>query len=252
VSPSVTTFLFEVVNFLILAGVLSWLLFRPVRNAIAQRRSEIAAQEDEAAKKLADAERSRTEIEQRLAGLDEELRQQREQSKRQADQQAEQIVQKARADAQRERDSLKRQLQTLEEDRIERVSEIVADVTGQAVGQLLQNVAGTDLQQALVRVACDRLRAFEGNSLAPVVVESARELSAEQRESIQAALEGNSEPIDFRVSGELHLGLRVTTNRGLIDVSDVGLTEYTQRALAAKFKTKSPSNSQPESHGESS
>jgi len=248
VSPSLTTFLFEVVNFLILAGVLSWLLFRPVRTAIEKRRSQIAQQEEQAAERLADAERSRKEIEQRKAELDQELRQKREQSKEQAKQEADNIVAQAREDAEHEREALKRQLATLEDARIERISRIVATVTGQAVGQLLQEIAGTDLDQALLREACQRLQSFDGNSISPVVVESARELSADERQSIQQAVKQGGEEIAFRVNDDLKVGLRISTNRGLIDVSDTGLAEYAERMLASQLK--SLSNNHQAKHAE--
>jgi len=248
VSDTLSNFLFQVVNFLILVGVLSWLLFRPVRAAIEKRRTQIAQQEEQAAEKLADAERSRKDIEQRKAGLDQELRQKREQAKEQAKQEADSIVAQARADAEHEREALKRQLATLEDARIERISRIVASVAGQAVGQLLQQIAGTDLEKALLQEACQRLQSFDGNSISPVVVESARELSAEERKAIQQAVKHDSEEISFRVNDDLKVGLRISTNRGLIDVSDSGLAEFAERMLASQLK--SLSNNHQAKHAE--
>jgi F-type H+-transporting ATPase subunit b len=251
VSPALTTFLFEVANFLILAGVLSWLLFRPVRAAIEKRRTQIAQQKEQAADKLADAERSRKEIEQRKAELEEELRQKRKQAEQQASQKADSIIAQAREDAQQERDALKRQLATLEDARIERISRIVAAVAGQAVAQLLQEIAGADLDKALLHEACQRLQSFDGNSISPVVVESARELSEEERESIQSAVKGEGDEIEFRVSDDLKVGLRISTNHGLIDVSDSGLAEFAERELESRLKSLSPSNNHQAKHAES-
>ena len=38
-SPTLTTFLFEAANFLVLAAVLGWLFFKPVRQALADHRA---------------------------------------------------------------------------------------------------------------------------------------------------------------------------------------------------------------------
>ena len=38
-SPTLSTFLFELTNFLLLAGLLGWLLFKPVRNALQERQA---------------------------------------------------------------------------------------------------------------------------------------------------------------------------------------------------------------------
>lgn len=250
-SPTVTTFLFEVANFLILAGALTWLLFRPVRAAIEKRREHIAEAEQQSTEKLAEAERTRREIEQRLARLDEEIREKRDSAKQTATQEAEQIVSEARAAAQRERASLKRQLHNLEHARIENISKIVAATAGQAVGRLLHDVAETDLDGALVRQACHQLQTFDGNSLAPVIVESARELSAEERQAIENAAGPAGESVDYRITEELKMGLRISTNRGLIDLSDAGLAEYTERALASRLNAASQTNNRRASHADS-
>lgn len=250
-SKTLTTFLFEAVNFLIVAGVLTWLLFRPVRAAIAKRQETLARERQEAADKLAEADRARQEIEQRLAQLDDELREKRVTAQQDAKQEAEQIVADARAAAERERAALKRQLTYLEHARIERISKIVATAAGQAVGRLLQDVSGTDLDAALLKEACRRLQAFEGNSMAPVVVESARELSFEERDDLKSAVGPAGDTAEFRTSDGLHVGLRISTNRGLIDLSDAGLAEFAERVLSSRLTTDVQSSENQAEHAES-
>ncbi|NJN47909.1 MAG: hypothetical protein HC808_17125, partial [Candidatus Competibacteraceae bacterium] len=47
------TFLFEAANFLVLAGVLGWLFFKPVRQALIDRQVKFEADAVQAAEKLA-------------------------------------------------------------------------------------------------------------------------------------------------------------------------------------------------------
>jgi F-type H+-transporting ATPase subunit b len=247
-SPALTTFLFEVANFLILAGVLAWLLFRPVRAALEKRRQTIADEQQQAADKLAEAERARAEVGQRLAELDDELQRERDSSREQATQEADRILAEARESAERERAALKRQLTYLEHARIERLAQVVAQTAGQTVGRLLRDISATDLDGALLQAACRELAAFDGNSIAPVVVESAKELSAEQQAALKSSIGAAEDAIEFRQADDLKAGLRISTNRGLIDLSDAGLAEFAERALATQLQTEALSNNHSETH----
>jgi F0F1-type ATP synthase membrane subunit b/b' len=73
VSPTWSTFLFEMANFLLLAAVLGWLFFRPVRDALEKRRAGLEAEDREAAEKLAEAERLRAEAADRRSELEASL-----------------------------------------------------------------------------------------------------------------------------------------------------------------------------------
>ena len=235
-SPALSTFLFEAANFLILAGVLAWLLFRPVRAAIEQRREAVAREGQQAAEKLADAERMRFEIADRLQKLDEELRIQREASRQNAARESERILAEAREAAQRERAALKRQMAYLEHARVERLSQIIAAATGQAVGRLLQDIAKTDLDMALLNEGRRRLASINGKPIGPVMIESARNLSDEERGSLENAIKLPGQAVEFRVAEDLKVGLRISTNQGLIDLSGTGLAEFAERSLAAQLK----------------
>ena len=67
VSPTLTTFLFEAANFLVLAAVLGWLFFKPVRQALVDHREKFESDNRKATQKLAEAEKTRQEIEQTRA-----------------------------------------------------------------------------------------------------------------------------------------------------------------------------------------
>ena len=59
-SPRAVTFAFETANFLILAGLLSWFFFRPVRGALERRRAAANAQLEELDAKSRDVGGRRT------------------------------------------------------------------------------------------------------------------------------------------------------------------------------------------------
>ena len=96
---NLTTFVFEVINFLVLLFVLDRLVYRPLRRGIAARREALQAREDEATKAAAAAQALKGELEERARSID-ELRQQalRDASVAGAEERA-RILEQAREDA---------------------------------------------------------------------------------------------------------------------------------------------------------
>lgn len=234
-SPTLTAFLFETANFLVLAGVLAWLFFKPVSNAIKQRRNDLRQRADETAQKLAEAEKLRTEMEQQLTRLDRELDERRSKSQSVAEVQAEQILKTARDTALREANAAKNRMAHLEQAQREQIARIVAETAGVAIDRLLRQIDHPDLNRALTAAACREIQAFDGQSLAPVRVESAKPLTDADRQALTAALGQASESAEFHVIHELGAGLRVATNRGLVDVSSTGLAMFAEHQLASQL-----------------
>ena len=84
-SASWVTFLFEAANFLLLAALLGWLFFRPVREVLERRRSELESEQRAAADARAEAERALGEARSRRAELEGSLEELRERVQREAE-----------------------------------------------------------------------------------------------------------------------------------------------------------------------
>jgi F-type H+-transporting ATPase subunit b len=182
------TFLFQTLNFVVLAYVLYRLLYRPLREAIARRREVVAQQQAAAEKARHEAEA----LQQRLHGQLAEMEQQRQEMIRQAREQAESERQKLLGETERllqqRRDDAR---QALERERDEALRALHGEVVGQALGlaeRLLRESADRTLHRQLaLRLAetlndvpeseCVDLRA--GWIVADgAVLETARELDA--------------------------------------------------------------------------
>jgi F0F1-type ATP synthase membrane subunit b/b' len=231
VSPTMTTFLFEAANFLVLAGVLAWLFFLPVRESLERRRAAQKQQADDAARKLAAAEQMRSEIEQKFSDLDRELDQRRDEARLAAEQQAAQLLQESRESVRREAEAARRQLTHLGRSQREHLARVIAETAGAAVERLLRQLDQPDLDHALTAAACREISSFDGNSLAPARIESAHPLEEADRDALLAALGAAADTAEFHVVEDLGTGLRVSTNRGLVDVSSAGLCVFAQHQL---------------------
>ncbi|MEZ5583355.1 MAG: hypothetical protein R3F37_11940 [Candidatus Competibacteraceae bacterium] len=232
-SPTWATFLFEAANFLVLAGVLGWLFFKPVRQALADQRAKFEADAVLAAEKLATAEQAQQEIEATRTNLQSELTALRTRELEAARRQAEQILAEARAAAEREREISHRQAARMADRLRDRLAEVSAIAAAETVGCLLKQIggSGSNLHSALIESACQQLGSLPPNALLPVTVESAEPLSPEHLAALHSALGPAADAADFRTVDGLGAGVRISTGKGLIDASVSGLTQFARQAL---------------------
>lgn len=230
-SAVLTTFLFEAANFLVLAGVLGWLFFTPVRKALIERRAKFEADGLEAAQKLAAAEVVEQQSRETRAKLQVELNDLRQRELETARRQAEEIVGEARAVVERQRELGRRQAEQMLDTQRDRLAEISAKAAAQTIGRLLAQIGGPELHSALIASACQQLRALPQVGLAPVKIESSQPLAAEQLGALKSALGIEADGVDFRTVAGLGEGIRVATGQGLVDASVAGLTQFASQAL---------------------
>lgn len=230
-SPTLTTFLFEIANFLALAGFLAWFFFKPVRGVIERQRQALAVREQEAAGKLAEAEKQLAAMEGQRRALVDELERMRAAARDTARQEAAAIMDGARAQADRERSRLRREALQIEKAQTGKLGRAVAGATHTIMARFLGQVEGPELERALLDAACRELAASAVTSLGSVTIESASPLAAEARAQLETALGGARKNAEFRVVPGLIVGVRVSTDHGLIDVSGAGLAAVAEQAV---------------------
>ncbi len=235
-SPTFATFLFEVANFLVLAGALGWFLFKPVRESLDARREQEESLHREAAAKLAEADRIRTDIEKERQNLHDELAALRARELEAAQRRAEERLSQAQVEIQRQREQLRHEAARISESERDRLADACALAAGEAVGKLLDEIGGDDLETALVNSVCRELRALPQEIAGSVKVETARALRPEHRVAIEQALGGAAKQAEFFPEPALGIGLRVSTDQGLIEASGAGLARFARHALTSEMR----------------
>lgn len=262
-SPTLTTFLFEAANFLVLAAALGWLFFRPVRQAIVDYRTQFESDNQRAAETLAEAETIRRSIQAEHEKLKAKLDAMQARELANAKAQADNLLAEARLTADREREQSRLDASRISDSQRDVLAATAATAAAESVGQLLTQIGGPELQSALVRSACGRLAELAegtpepdsrngpscashyrglppiGQSLAPVKVESAQPLTEDQMTEIKHALGNSYDTADFRVVCELGNGIRVSTSMGLVDASTMGLRAFACHWLVNEVKHRS-------------
>lgn len=235
-NDSLWTFVFQTANFVVLAALLAWLFFEPVRRALESQQAKGRRLEEDAERKLADAESHWQEVESQRRALASELEAMRDKVREKAKQEAEQILAEARARADQEQAALKRDALHIERAQLTKIARAVAGATHDAMQRLLRQMQGPELEQALLRTACREVQTLSNNSLAPVTVESAAPLDDEGQRLIRSSLRAAAKSVSFRVAPELDAGLRISTAHGLIDASAAGLAQFAEQSLAAEME----------------
>lgn len=230
---NVTTFFFELVNFVVLVWVLERLVFRPLRRGIEQRRAAAAELTARAESREAEAERVRRDYESRT----EELGTLRERIVREGTEQAAKerarMLQQAHEDAVAERARVQRLVETEREAALGWARETIVERGTELAGRLLLELAPQSVDRALLDELggeCARLGpelrsdlGLEPASERPEVeVTSARPLPEEAVERLRGTLTdalGVSPRLTLREDERLIAGAVVRTGHRVLDAS---------------------------------
>lgn len=192
------TFLFEVLNFVVLAYILQRLLYRPLREAIEKRRDANARAQAEALHAHQEAEALQQQLRARLAAAEQEGQDIIHQARSQAELERKKLLAQGEQEAQRRQHELHH---TLARERDQALKAVHEEVVAQAIeltGRLLEGAAERTLHQQLVlRLVRDleMLPEAERDTLRhswrphdAAVLESAEALTPATLESLTAAV----------------------------------------------------------------
>jgi F-type H+-transporting ATPase subunit b len=217
-----TTFLFEIVNFLILIWILQRFLYRPVQAVIRRRQEAITRTLSEARTSQAEADRAKEQYENRLAAWEREKAEARTRVAEEIESERTRRMATLQAELAREQERNR----VLEARRAEDVRRRIEDeaLNGAAAfgARLLTRVATPDLEAGLVEVFLDDLRG----------------LPAEKREPLRAACREDGARITVTTAYPLRTDQRSLLTAALGQLGDHGVVcEFAEdRALLAGLR----------------
>lgn len=252
-NPNLTTVIFQIVNFLVLSGLLYLLFFKPVMRKVQARLAEKERLTAQLIADQAEAARLRAEVQQRLNDLDEEAdriisnaHQQAEMERiavlRRAQEEVEHLLIEAQMDAYRIRQ------QALDEFHDQLLDTILA-ISAQAI----ERVAPAELHEAMVRQLNERIREMSRREVArveafrralggrtpTVTVTSARPLSPELQGLLVrtfSALADRTPRLELHTDPALALGVRVRVGDMMIDNSIAGQLAEVRESVSRSLK----------------
>lgn len=220
------TVIAQVVNFLILVGLLSRFLYKPILNAIDEREKKIKAQLEDAEAKKAEAKNEQEEFKQKNDEFDEKRKELMDKAVAESKIEGEKLLEEARSAA----SALEAKLKKASKEAQENTNREIAQKTRQEVFAIsrkaLADLASVTLEEQSVTVFISRLnelseeerkrfvKAFKGHSY-PVLIRSAFELPHKQQTEIKNSVKeilGAKVHYEFKVNPELISGIELTAN----------------------------------------
>ena len=254
----------QVVNFLVLVWLLKRFLYKPIVNAIDAREKRIATELADADAKRAEAQKERDEFQHK----NEELDQQRAALLSKATDEAKAERQRLLDEARKAADALSaKQQETLRND-AHNLNQAISRRTQQEVFAIarkaLTDLATTSLEERMGEVFTRRLREMDGRAKEglgealktasePAVVRSAFDLPAEQRATIQKALNETFSAeihVRFETAPDLVSGIELTTNGQKVAWSIAEYLASLEKGVGELLKEQSNRQAKPEAKAE--
>ena len=219
-----STFLLEVVNFLVLIWILKRFLYQPVLAVIARRRAAIEAALGEARDGQRRAEALRAQYEGRLADWERERQGARAALERELEGERARALASLREAIDQEREKSRVQDERREGERRQRCEEQALALGARFATRLLERLAGPEVEPSILALVLEDLeklpdeqrsvlrRAWEASN-GPAEVVSARPLEAGPRAELEQALRGLLGPglaCEYRMDEALGAGLRIS------------------------------------------
>lgn len=178
----------QIVNFLILVGLLRYFLYRPVMRAMEEREKKIAERMNEARRREGEAEAEAEGYADKRREIDREREAILAQAKDEAERERRQMIDEVRSEVDDVRRTWLRQAEAEKDDFLSDLRRESAEVIQAAMRKALRDLADTELEDRVVRAFITRLEGLEAQTreglrpdAEPVVVATAFELDSSTR-----------------------------------------------------------------------
>jgi len=228
-----STFLLEMINFLVLVWILKHFLYQPVLKVIARRRGEIDEQLDESRRLEAEAEQLKSDYENRLEDWEKERQRLRDELMKELETQRAQQLEALKAELSDEREKARVAESRRQADAARETEQQALQQAAQFAARLLGQAAGPELEARLTDIMLDELERISdkradaigkqwGNPPTAIRVESAFSLGEERQRQLETQLKALLDldlPVNFEQNPELLAGLQVTVGAWVMQVN---------------------------------
>jgi F-type H+-transporting ATPase subunit b len=260
------TVIAQVINFLILVWLLKHFLYKPILNAIDAREKRIADELANANAKKTEAEKEKEEFKRKNEEFDQQRAALLNKAKDEAKAERQQLFEEVRKEASelkaKQQEALKNDEQHLSQEIGRRTQQEVFNIAR----KVLQDLAGTSLEERTIDVFAQRLRNLNGDtkqqlasalgeSSSQVLIRSTFDLPQAQRDSIKKTIKetlGIEIQPKFETAPELISGIELTTDGKKVAWSIADYLTSMQKSIdeLTKEKPKVKVKSKPEKESE--
>ncbi len=156
-SSGLIDFLWRTVNFIILFGGLTYLLYKPIRSFLEKRAQDIQSSLKEAEDSRKDAEQKLKEIETRLAGLEKEIEKVMKEAENEGRREKEETLQMAQRETEKIKYFAKQEMDAIIRSRIRELREYSAALATALAEERIKKKMSPELQSLLINRSIERL-----------------------------------------------------------------------------------------------
>lgn len=219
-----STFILEIINFLVLVWILKHFLYKPVLNVIARRRAGIEKTLADAKEHHEEAEKLKQRYEGRLFEWEQERQQARNKLAEEIEAERVDKLSKLQTELEKQQEKARVAEARRQSDAMRKIEETALKQGAYFATRLLEQAAGPDTEARLIELLIDELKqlpdervvslrnSFEKTAEAIKVV-TAYPLSDQQRQSLEQILTKIATPdipLQFEQNSELLAGVRIT------------------------------------------
>jgi F-type H+-transporting ATPase subunit b len=261
------TFGAQIVNFLVLLGLLKYYLYDRIIGAMDERKKSIAQKIEEADEKRKEAEKQHAELQEKQKKIDSEKEGILDKARKEAEKERSRMVDEAKEDVRHLRTRWQASLKDEQESFLRELRNRTARQVYRIAGNVLEDLADRDVQEQIVDVFINRIKSGKTEHDADlkkiasdeqadgVAIRSSFELSASHRQKMTRTVHeilGKELSVDYIVASDLLLGivLQVGSSKIQWNAADYleSLQEETRSMLTELESRKNPSSEQEESN----
>ncbi len=254
------TFVAQIINFLILMGLLWKFLYQPIMGAMDQREEEIESRFQEAESKRKEAEEKARTYQQKQDELDAKRDEMLSEARESAEQEKKRLLSQAREEVDQARDKWMSSLRDEQESVLNRFREEAGKGLCSGVRRALQDLADEDLEPHITDVFLQRIASLDGEqrqalqdsldrSDEPPQVVSAFELPQKRQKEISQAVKKAVErdvSLQFRQSSDVVCGVELRTDGHKLAWSVASFTAAVEENLSDYLAQQRQSDTQPD------
>jgi F-type H+-transporting ATPase subunit b len=228
-----STFVLEIINFLILVWILKHFLYKPVLDVIARRRAGIEQTLAEAQALHASAKALQDQYENRLHDWEQEKQQARDSLQTEMDTERTRLLQELRKSLDQEQEKARVSEQRRLQLSITKAEETALTQGAQFATRLLTSAVGPELEDRLLTLMMDdlgrlsperltQLRASLGETPSEIHITSAFPLTESQRQTLEQALKDITQlsvPYRYEQDGALLAGLHISIGAWVLGIN---------------------------------
>jgi F-type H+-transporting ATPase subunit b len=216
----------QILNFLVLVGLMKHFLYKPILNAIDEREKLVAKELGDAAAQKAEAQKAMAAIQKEKLDFDQKRDERLKQVAQDAKAEGQRLLVEAQKKSAELRDKQRFDLRSEEQNLHQSISGRIQQEVFAIVRKAFSDLAGTSLEERMVDVFSRNMKesidekkgilaSLLNASKSPVIVRTAFELSASQRTSIEEMLKKSRAAdimVKFETSPDLISGIELVSN----------------------------------------